>query len=174
MRTLLDILTEAARRGQGNFRTIVGVVSRVNDDRTVDVAPLNGESEVLGVRTQASPGLEGGWVLLPAPGSLVMCTFLSDEEAIVSMTSEVTEIEGKVGDFQVKISEAGVELNGGRWKELETEINTIKSLFNSLQTVFNAWVPVPMDGGLALKALITSFTSQPLPTTDSLNNPSVK
>lgn len=43
----------------------------------------------------------------------------------------------------------------------KAELDKIIDMLTTLKTVFSSWVVVPGDGGAALKALITSFTSKP-------------
>lgn len=53
----------------------------------------------------------------------------------------------------------GIDLAGGAdFVALSAKVDAI---FNSLQTIFTAWVPVPLDGGAALKALLSGWTVAP-------------
>ena len=56
-----------------------------------------------------------------------------------------------------------------RFNAIETQINTLKSLLNS-------WIPVPMDGAAALKSIITTWSSNQMSTTQKsqLENQKVK
>lgn len=46
--------------------------------------------------------------------------------------------------------------------QTELSIDEIKYDINSLKNILSAWVPVPNDGGAALKAALASYFSQPL------------
>lgn len=43
--------------------------------------------------------------------------------------------------------------------KVNDEINSLKTELNTLKSALASWVPVPQDGGTALKASITSFAS---------------
>ena len=71
-----------------------------------------------------------------------------DSEADESTTIEVSELE--------------ILFNGGnllglvKIQELTDRLNEYEMIFNQLQTDFSGWVPVPSDGGAALKSIITA------------------
>jgi hypothetical protein len=174
LNSIRDILTEAARRGQSDLRTVLAVVDEVHDDHTCDVTPLGDSVPIVGVRLQAGPGLTEGWVLRPAPGSLVAVTMLSDAEAVISLTSELEQAYLKVGDMAIRISNNALSLEGGRWQALEAEIRVISDLLGAIKQMFASWVPVPMDGGAALKALSAQLTTYQLPTVQFLDNPTIE
>ena len=56
-----------------------------------------------------------------------------------------------------------------RFNAIETQINTLKTLLTS-------WVPIPSDGGAALKSIISSWSSSQMSTTQKsqLENQKVK
>lgn len=58
---------------------------------------------------------------------------------------------------------------------LVARINALEQQLNQLKGILNAWVPVPNDGGSALKVSAASWAGQPLPTTtqQQLANPRV-
>lgn len=49
-----------------------------------------------------------------------------------------------------------------RYSKLEEAYNELQSQFNAFIDIFLGWVPVPNDGGAALKALITTNNTPPL------------
>lgn len=48
-------------------------------------------------------------------------------------------------------------------ESLKTELELVKNLLNELQTQITSWVPVPLDGGSALKGNLAVFQSLPIP-----------
>jgi hypothetical protein len=54
--------------------------------------------------------------------------------------------------------------------KLVDELNKLKTFQQKVQQVFNSWVPVPQDGGAALKAQVTQFTSLQTPNFSGLEN----
>lgn len=81
--------------------------------------------------------------------------------------------------FAERIAERRINGNahGGlvRANEVAKEFAIIQQEINALKQVLIAWVPVPSDGGAALKAASASWSAQPLMTTLSqqLQNPKV-
>ena len=47
-------------------------------------------------------------------------------------------------------------------EELTTKLNTIEQDINALKQALSTWVPIPSDGGAALKAAVTSWAAKPL------------
>lgn len=47
-------------------------------------------------------------------------------------------------------------------EELVTELNSLKQDLNTLKSAVSAWIPVPNDGGAALKASVTAWSGQVL------------
>ena len=64
----------------------------------------------------------------------------------------------KSGDLELN----GTGDNAVRFSELKKVVDEIQSDIGTLKQVFTTWVPVPMDGGAALKAAVTSWSSTPL------------
>ena len=68
--------------------------------------------------------------------------------------------------------------NGGMVKvnSLVSKLNTVESDLNNLKTVLSTWVPVPNDGGAALKTAAASWAGQTLTPTQAsdLENNKVK
>lgn len=138
--------------------SIICEVTELNEtERTVDVAPLNGDAEIFGVRLQSAISLNNGFVIFPKIGSVVIVTFLNKLTGYVSTFSEIDKIyidsENEIifndgsNDGIVKISPLVNKLNA-----IENDLNKIKSLFST-------WNPIPNDGGAALKGLVSSWSS---------------
>ena len=109
-----------------------------------DVEPVDGSAMLLGVRLQVESS--NGVLIKPQVNSKVLVSFLSKDEAFVSMFSAID----------------GIELNGNTWSLIKaevflTEIEKLKETVDALVQALNvSWTPVPNDGGAALKTVITS------------------
>lgn len=142
------------------------VLSVDTAEYTCDVEPLDGKADVFGVRLNAQTGQNKGWLCIPAVGSVVVVVMLNKVSGFVAMTSELTEVlhDGGLFGGLVKVGELTQKLNA-----IEQDINTLKQAFSS-------WVPVPNDGGAALKAAAGSWFGQQLTETQKadIENEAVK
>lgn len=122
-----------------------------------------------GTMDATSEGLEyfdvllglGGDLVEPEPGSKVLLGILGNKaEACILLYAEQT----------AKRHINGSE-NGGLVlaEEVAKELNTIKAQINQLKGLLQSWVPVPSDGGAALKTVITTWSAQQVASTVSAN-----
>jgi len=169
MSTASRDITEAIRALSGmddlGFESMAATVKSVDTTAmTCDVEPINGDADFLDVRLNAD--YTKGFTLIPKEGSVVILSQLSDATAYVTMVSEVDNIY-LAGDA-----------NGGLVKvtDLVSKMNTIENDINTLKTIFSTWLPVPSDGGAALKlAAATWYASQLTPTTaNDLENKTIQ
>ncbi len=134
---------KAMMKDQEELYSILGTVISVNG-AFCDVSPVDGSADILDVRLQVEQSK--GVLIKPKLDSKVIVSFLSKNEAIVSMFSTID----------------GIELNGNDWSTLKTEdfiteINKLKGLVDAMVQVFSSsWVPVAQDGGAALKTALAS------------------
>lgn len=152
--------------------SIVAEVTELNEtERTVDVTPLNGDAEIFGVRLQSSISLNTGLVIFPKVGSVVIVTFLNKLTGYVSTFSEIDKIYIN--------SENEIVFNDGqnngivKISPLVNKLNAIENDINQLKSLFSSWTPIPNDGGLALKGIVSSWSGnqiQPTQTTDIEND----
>lgn len=63
-----------------------------------------------------------------------------------------------------------------RADEVAQEVNQVKQAINQLKQLLATWIPVPNDGGAALKSIASSWAGQPLEPTvsNTLQNPQVR
>lgn len=146
-------LIEQLARKQVSIMTVAAKVTAVDmDELTCDVEPLDGGAEYFGVRLRSViDGSEGGFVVIPKVDSTVLVSLINnnDQSAYVSGIGEAEEIWMKGNDF------------GGLVKvgELNSDMEKVKAFMEAVQNAFSSWVVVPNDGGAALKALSSAFTS---------------
>jgi hypothetical protein len=149
--------------------TYEGVACKVSDidlaTFTCTCTPINGDAEFFDVLLNADA--DKGFTLIPKDGSVVIVQQTSQATAYVSMVSKVDQIY-LAGDA-----------NGGLVKvnDLVSKLNRIENDINVLKLVFSTWVPVPTDGGAALKTAATAWLGQqilPITTINDLSNNTVK
>lgn len=135
------------------YSRIGTVVSVDEDEKTAKISLANGE-DIDGVRLQQVPS-DTGIFLKPLVGSVVIVAFTDNTTAYISMFSELEELVFQDG------------VNGGLIKidDLVAKLNDLNTKYNDLTTRLLAWVPVPGDGGTALKTILT------LPTPIGTNPP---
>lgn len=149
---------------------------------TCDVEPLNGDAEIFGVKLQADETADFGVIPIPAIDSNVIVQFLDKSNAFVSLIAQIESYLIKINDITLSIDANGIELNGEdlggliKISDLVTKLNNIESDLNTLKGIFSSWVPVASDGGAALKALLSSYSTSSLtPTVNpDLENTKVK
>jgi len=165
MLNIREILEEtiANQIDRENFYSIIGKAVNVNEDtRTCDLEPIEDEAPRAGMRLQSAESGTTGMVIIPKEGSFIVVSFFDRTTGFVSLTSEVEKILIDTDLVQYNGGDNGGLINisdlVGKLNALESEINTLKSMFST-------WIPVANDGGAALKALSSSFTSSTLKAT---------
>lgn len=147
-------------KSKGNDSLICKVISVDLPTNTCYCEPINGDSEIQNVKlTTNITGAGVGFLLIPKINSLVGVTFLNNASAYVSMVAEVDEvnINGKTLGGLVKVI------------DLTTKLNNLENKVNALITGISGWVPVPNDGGAALKVALTAWLSSSLTPTVRAN-----
>lgn len=121
-----------------NIRPIVCTVDSVTGDNVV-ASPLNGDAKIRKVR------LYPDMIVKPKEGSLIRVLMVTD---VIGVCVHVEEAESiKLGDG----SYGGL----AKMPELEIELNKLKDTVDALVNSLLSFVPVPLDGGAALKAFAT-------------------
>jgi hypothetical protein len=75
-------------------------------------------------------------------------------------SEEGTTVE--ISEEQILVNSEETIFNGGellgmvKVEEMTARLNDLESLWTQIQMDFNTWVPVPMDGGAALKATLSA------------------
>lgn len=138
----MDPIKEALHKILATEEEIYSVVGTVKDisGKTCTVTPSNGDPELHEVRLQAGES-DKGFVIYPKKGSEVVVTFLNKLTGYIAICSEIEKIEFDEGK------------NGGLIiiDKIKTEIEKLNSNFDTIKNMFSSWVPVPNDGGAALK-----------------------
>jgi len=142
--------------------------------RTCDCMVIDGRTEYKLPNVRLMAIVDDGILFEPVIGSTVKVIYSRLVEPFVCQYSElenitidaITTIKFNDGSF------------GGLLKIKETvdKLNALEKDLNNLKTAFNSWVIVPADGGLALKIIAATWSSQSLSKTviNDLENPKVK
>ena len=172
------------------------------EQMTCSVEPLDAAEGYLieGVRLNMREGLATmGVMLLPAVGAqciimevdgpgtyellkadgYMQITVISGGDPKITVSADTLAIKGPGGryvtlvDDKVKLS--GEDAGVPKTPELIGVINDVIGQINELRSYLNSWVPVSGDGGAALKALVTTWASTPMPdkVNSDIENPNV-
>lgn len=92
---------------------------------------------------------------------------------------EEIEISDKTA-FKWLLKNGELTMNGNQFgglvkaTELKTELDKVNLILQAMQTAFQSWVPVPNDGGAALKALLTPVFTMLRPDYQTIQNNKIK
>jgi hypothetical protein len=162
-------IRELARQGAIQFRP--GIIKAVDKAACRCDVQLAEDYDVVlyDVRLRAVDDEEDkGFVLFPAVGSDVIIGQMSSGGWFVSMYSVLDSLMLKVETQTMEVSKDGFVWNGGslgglvKIADLVSKLNALEQDINSLKTAFSAWVPVPNDGGAALKTAAGSWSGSQL------------
>lgn len=140
----------------------VGVVKSVNETDMTCVVDLTTAPDADDVRIRAAiDQVATGLLIIPKVGSTVLIARIEGkiESPVLISYTDIQKINIVTEDI--------LQLNGDslgglvRSDRVKQDIDSIKQELNDLKILFNSWVPVPQDGGAALKASLASW-AQPL------------
>lgn len=142
MSDIKGLLIRILRDEFDNKFGIVGKVVSV-DGNNIIIDNLESGARYSNIRLQANPG--NGVLIIPSIDSYVIVGRLTGNAGYVAMVSDADSIQLLDGSY------------GGLIKidELVTKLNNLEQDLNALRDKFDTWVPVPNDGGLVLKNLLT-------------------
>lgn len=124
--------------------------------------------ELQDVMYSATADNKNGFILIPKENTNVLIgTIGGDENSlyIVAM-DEVERVKLVMDTTTLVMDKEGTIFNGGGngglliSEKVAAAINAIKQDINLLKQAITAWVPVPLDGGTAFKALATPWAGQ--------------
>jgi len=134
------------------------LVTAINvSERTCTCDPIDDPAaKIFNVKLQSVINSKLGLFIKPKLNTHVVVTFIDQNAGFVSLVSEIDEI--LINCESVVFNDGK---NGGlvNINDLITQIDKNTAVIKEIQKVFTSWVTVPSDGGAALKALSTSFTS---------------
>lgn len=185
MNNIKETIRQLAQGGRQSVSLVCTVDAVDKEARTVDCTPLDESAPLLSVNLQANQASTFGVVAFPKVGSYVVVGFVADGAAgVVLLTDEVESLEVVISedttrisadkdgvrvlmgeDTGVELKKKGITLNGGtlgglvKVGELTERLNIIERDINTIKGIFNAWTPVPNDGGAALKGTSTGWSA---------------
>jgi len=169
--------------GGSKLNAITCSVLQVNSqERTCDCRPLNGDADIFAVRLQTDPDATTGFYMQPKVGSNVIVGFLNKSAAYLIMASELDSFEVVIGNTSFSMDGSTIKMNGGSLGGLVkvqsnvSKLNALENSINSMKQVLQSWIPVPNDGGAALKTAITTWAYSQLTATtvSDIENTAVK
>ncbi len=118
------------------------------------------ESLEYNARLTAAENSIKGHMIVPGIGSYVLVARIDEygDVWVVIAFTRVTKIILLGGE------NGGLVLSGA----LVEKINTIEESLNDLKQILSAWMPVPQDGGAALKTAITNWAAQQITLTTTV------
>jgi hypothetical protein len=101
---------------------------------------------------------------------------LTCPEVVVNSKKVMIESGELSIDADSTIFNGGDNLGVPKSKSVAQKLAKIEGQLNELKAVFTSWIPVPTDGGAALKAAVTTWAADLMTPTvaDNLENKSVK
>lgn len=119
--------------------SVVGEVIAIDENaRTCDVAPINGDATLYGIRLQAEQDSDTGAVLIPEKGAFVIVTFLEKNTGFVSERSRVEKIVWKIGQQELTYTKDGLKLESAT-SDLKTEVGNLITLISDLLTTLTTF-----------------------------------
>ncbi|MCF0184088.1 MAG: hypothetical protein HUK01_07120 [Bacteroidaceae bacterium] len=165
MSNIKELIRQLAQHGTSQS-VFVGKVTAVDRQaRTCDVEPIDEDAPVPAVNLQANQESGLGVVMTPRVGSYVVVAMLGGyASGVVVLTEDIERLDVKIGQKTVAVSEDGIVMNGGdmggmvKIQELTQKLNNLENDINTLKDAMTGWVPVPQDGGAALKSAVSAWS----------------
>jgi len=132
--------------------TMVAEVKSVDEQNGLCVL-TDGVVDYYNVRLQAIKAEPNGFCLIPKVGSMAIAVKIEDTSSMMIINAiEYTKVIMRGGK------------NGGLVNvvDLVSKLNAIERDVNNLKNALSTWVPVPQDGGAALKTVCTSWAGSAL------------
>lgn len=138
-----------------SFYSVTGKAINIDETaRTCELESIEGDANRAGIRLQSVEDGTTGFVIIPKEDSFITVTFTDKRTGFVSLTSEIEKILIDTDLVQYNGGDNGGLIN---ISDLVTQMNKAQNDLNSLKTAISAWIPVPNDGGAALKVALGAF-----------------
>ncbi len=177
---LVKAIKNATMSGE---QLLTGKVVAVDEaENTCDVDIDGDAPTIFGVRLRAIvDNTTDGIIQIPAIDSSVLIGKLTTSLWCVLVFSKIDKCKLKIGSQTLIIDDNVFIFNDGgldgmvKINPLVDKISAIENKLNSVIQKLVAWIPVPNDGGAALKALVASLTPiTPITQKSDLENEKIK
>lgn len=163
--------------------TLVRAKVTAVSDQVIDVTPISEDADILDVKIRVvEDDNEAGVMIYPVIDSVVLVGLIDDTDAYLLQCSEVERMVIKTENFRLEVDAQGnVVFNNGTnsglviLPKLAIEIEKLNSYLNAIKQTFNSFVPVPGDGGAALKtAMSAALATLPFADLSEVGNDKIK
>ncbi len=154
---LIQQIVERTLSRQELYSKICTVTAIDEAERSCEVVPIDdADDKIFNVKFQAVINSSLGIFIKPKLNSAVIVTFINQNAGFISLVSEIDKILINCDSVIFNDGDNGGLIN---IQKLITQIDKNTAVIKEIQKAFNGWVPVPNDGGAALKGVSTPFTN---------------
>lgn len=161
----------AGTYNQDTVQLVTATVLSVDEDAgvcKVEAVTGSASTEIDGVELQTV--ISDGLLFIPKVGSEVKVLYSTYTTPFIVQYSDIEKMF---------IASEAIQFNDGALEgmvkviELTQKLNNLEQDLNTLKQVFTSWVPVPSDGGAALKTAASSWAAQQITPTQQadIENP---
>lgn len=185
-------IIEAVQRMTGtlltdNVRMMAATVDAVDEaKRTCTVTTVSSQGAITIENVQLMASVDDGLLYVPVIDSTVIVAYSTFNKPFIALFSglsklvivggennagiEITDngILIEIADTKLNLADGKTTLNDGalgglvKVVQLTQKLNALESAVNQLKQIFSTWVPVPQDGGAALKTAAATWAGQQL------------
>lgn len=166
------------------IKFLVAKVDQVDESNfTVDATPINGESETFDIKIRVViDAQEEGIISIPSIGSRILVGMADQVNGYLLQCEKIDRLIWKISGFRMEIdNEGNMTFNEGendgivKLPELKNQVDKLNNFLTAIKNTFNSWVPVPSDGGAALKsAMVSALASQQVADLSNAGNEKIK
>lgn len=122
-----DLIQKLANTGDEIYAKICEVTAVDADNKTADLKPLDGSSEILDALIQVD---DNGVYIEPKLGTLVACVFVTKQLAVIVNHSEIKQLQVKIEGVEFQINKDGFLLKKQNENLQKLMLDLIKAIKN--------------------------------------------
>ncbi len=165
-------IIEAIQKISGTKQTdivsyIPCIVNSVNEAaRTCACTPQGDQYQATFSNVLLMASVDDGILYIPTIGSTVMVTYSKYNRPFICLFSSIDKILYIVGGSTLQLIDGSIQFNNGSFggltkvETLTEKLNNLENDLNNIKQAFTGWVPVPNDGGAALKTAVAAWAAQ--------------
>jgi len=168
----------------GKIITLLAKVTAVDEAAATITAELSEGLTIEDVRLRSTINGDKGFYIIPAINSQVLLLRISGSDEFHAVAfSDFDKIIARNASVSIQVTGSEIIFNdntlGSFMPDLTkvvSKMNALETQVNNLKTILTAWVPVPSDGGAALKTAITTWAGSSMTPTvlNDLKDPKIK